>query len=373
MSRGTMLVAGLVVLVLAGVVLLTPASPRHSPEHRSDSDAPDGASALYSLAEQLGHPVARLTTSAPPGSASALLFVFSPTVDFTDAEAAATKSWLESGGTLVYADEAGSPPLDARLGLTRRRTFDSLSLRDRRTAGPFLRGVSTVEASTCCVFGRLSPEQVPVLQSDFGVIAAARTFGPGLAVSLADPLELCNQLIGSYDNNRMAADLVGLVPPGAPVFFDEFHHGVGRASASFMDWATTPWGAAVAWALVIVYVGFLLRGRPFGPRIPIGATRDRSSAEFATAVGALLRRAGALALTRDLLLQATRRSIAERSGLSVAPGEDRFDEVLRERAPDLAESLHQAAIPTPGGDSEDTLLESARRLHGLAYPSPREK
>jgi hypothetical protein len=368
-NRSTAIV-GVLLLAVLGIVLLSPGGPRRSPEHRSDSDAPDGASALYTFAERLGHPVSRLTTSYAPPAGPGLLFVFSPVIDVSPAQAAALESWLRGGGTLVYADESGTPALDAVLGLTRPR---GVAFQDGvvRAVGPFLQGVSSLRSSPCCAFGPLPPAQVPILRGDIGVLGAVRTIGEGLVVSLSDPLELCNERIGAGDNNRMAADLLGLVPAGTPVFFDEFHHGAGRASASALDWATTSWGAALAWGLLIVYGGFLLRGRAFGPRIPIRSTRDRSSAEFASAVGALLRRTGAHALTRRLLVDATRQAVAERSGLGVTPGADRLDEALRQRAPDLADRLSDAAAPGPGGESEEALLDSARRLHDLAYPSPR--
>jgi len=117
-----------------------------------------------------------------------------------------------------------------------------------------------------------------------------------------------------------------------------------------------------------VFVGLLLRGRRFGPLIQRPAEVARADAEWAVAVGELLRRSGARALTLGMLATASERAVAVRTGLPAQP-RDRFWNALYARAPELAGELadaERALYGSAGGDAE--LLSAAQRLHGLAYP-----
>jgi hypothetical protein len=132
---------------------------------------------------------------------------------------------------------------------------------------------------------------------------------------------------------------------------------------------TTPWGIALLAMVLIVFVGVALRGRAFGPRIPLRAREDRSTAEYAVAVGSLLHRTGARRVTLEALLSATRRAVAERVGLGGDIPSDRLNATIAQRAPSAAEALARAERELEGASaSEANVLNLARRLHDLAYP-----
>src|ERR1700680_1227679 len=95
---------GVVLLVIAGLVFLTPNQPPRSPEHRSDSDAPDGASALLQYASRLGHSSGPMRGSFSLPGRGGLLFIFTPTQAVTQPEVASLLDWIEKGGVLVYAN-----------------------------------------------------------------------------------------------------------------------------------------------------------------------------------------------------------------------------------------------------------------------------
>jgi hypothetical protein len=103
---------------------------------------------------------------------------------------------------------------------------------------------------------------------------------------------------------------------------------------------------------------------------PVEATR--ADAEWAVAVGELLRRSGARALTLGMLASASERAVAIQTGLPAQP-RDRFWNALYARAPELAAELadaERALYGSAGGDAE--LLSAAQRLHRIAYPPARQ-
>jgi hypothetical protein len=154
------------------------------------------------------------------------------------------------------------------------------------------------------------------------------------------------------------------------VLFDEFHHGqIAGGTPTGAAWVLTAWGGALALAVIIIVAGLALRGRAFGPTIPLRQSADRSSAEYAAAVGSLLHRTGARRVTVETLLSATRRAVAERVGLSSATPSAQLLETIAQRSPGAATELSRAEAELPSAlTSEAAVLDMARRLHDLAYP-----
>jgi len=357
--------AGIVLLLLGMVAAFalrgTPVGD--SPEHRTDSDAANGASALVQLAGALGHPTTTLADAFQPDLGAGVLFVLTPTVAFTRDDASRTAAYVSGGGALVYAAEQGDPELDLALKVQRQR---ALASGDADGAGPMLAGVGHVVGAPAAQPLTPAAGQVVLLRSASGQPLALEQFvGRGRLVVLADPLPLCNGYLERADDGRLAADLVSLAPAGALVAFDEYHHGAGGGSSPG-GWLSTPWGAATAWALLAGFVGLLLRGRAFGPRLELPGGGHRTTAEHVAAVGGLLERSEAAATTGRLLAAAARRSLAARLGLAPGPG---FEGALRQRAAAEAAELELAeAELRRGGGTEAALLAAARRLHRLAYP-----
>ena len=371
-------------VVVAGLVLLVPNKPSSCPDHRSDCDAPDGTSALMQLASAMGHPARPMTGSFAMPDSSGLLFVFTPDADaeVTSDQAAQLADWVTRGGTLVYADNTPNVALDRRLRVDRgvlvrgaigEQGPDPLQF----VALPVMAGVDSVEGGPTAATLRPSAGQVSLIRARTvarAVVGYQEASGRGRLVVLGDPQVLSNGSLKRLDNGHLAEDLVDLAPAGAPIVFDEFHHNAGAPAESMNDWALTSWGPGVVWVLLVMYLGLLLRGRAFGPQLPIHAARQRSSAEYASAVGGLLRRARARGLTLNVLLDSTRRALAERTGLGYAATAERLMPALDKRAPDLARRLRAAEQTGAGADRSDSeLLRAAQQLHSLAYPSAKSK
>ena len=358
-------IAFVLALLIGGVAYL--GQPKQdSPEHSSNSDAANGTSAARLFAQAMGHPTSQIEGTFSPPSQNGLMFVFTPTSPYTADDADQTANWVRQGGVLVYASEQGDSELDRAFSVTRLSGFASSQT---ELANPVLDGVTTVSGADLAVPFLASTAQVPILRSNDGYpLGFIQTLGSGTVVVLADPLVLCNGYLDKTDNGRFLSDLLGLVDAGSAVGFDEYHHGLILSDLAPQAWVTTPWGAAILWFLVAVFVGLLLRGRRFGPLIQRPAEVARADAEWAVAVGELLRRSGARALTLGMLATASERAVAVRTGLPAQP-RDRFWNALYARAPELAGELaeaEKALYSSAGGDAE--LLSAAQRLHGLAYP-----
>ena len=364
-ARGWVIIALVSIAIAAAAYLLQP--HQDSPDHSSWSDASNGASAVRLFAESMGHPANQITGSFDPPSVPGLLFVFTPTSPYTADEAQRTRTWVSTGNVLVYASEEGDRELDRVFGVTRSGGYAFIS---NEVATPVVQGVTNVSGGGLVMPLEANARQVAFLRTSDGlVLGYLQKIGPGVVVVLADPLVLCNGYLDKQDNGRLLADLLGLTGSSSAVFFDEYHHGLVISDFAPQAWITTPWGAALLWLLIAVFAGLILRGRAFGPLIPRPAEARRADVEWAVAVGALLRRSSARAVTLGLLASATERAVAAQTGIPLQPRE-RFWNALWVRVPELAaelaeaeNALHMSAV------SEAELLNSAQRLHRIAHPA----
>jgi hypothetical protein len=368
MSRGRWILLGTAVVLIAIIVAARGTAGSDSPEHSSASDAGNGTSALRLYAESLGHATGTVEGNFSLPSSPALLFVFRPTTGFSNTESQQLDTWLRAGNVVVYASEESDPLLDTQFGL--KRSAGSVNAA-AQAAAPIFGGVASLSGARSAGAFKASPSQVPLLRNAHGDVLALRTtVGSGQLIAMTDPLVFCNGYLRLADNGRFAADLIALTPSGGTVLFDEFHHGqIAGNAPTATAWALTPWGAALTLAVIIIVGGLALRGRAFGPPIPLQQRADRSGAEYAVAVGSLLHRTGARRVTLETLLSATRRTVAARVGLGSATPSDRLVETIAQRSPGAAAELSRAEAELPAAvTSEAAVLDMARRLHDLAYP-----
>jgi hypothetical protein len=357
-------------IALVAVVLYNQQNTPSS-NHSSSSDAAGGTSALMLYASAVGHPTGQVAGSFAVPDPTGLMFVFTPTSPFSEEDAANTVTWVRGGGVLVYASETPDPELEKALGVTRQQLAVSGSA--IQSSDPVLEGVGALQTGDFAQPFAIGPDQVRILTIGAFAVGYLQRIGAGTAIVLADPTALTNGALDKADDGRFAADLLGLVASDAPVVFDEYHHGVTLTDLTPQAWLLTPWGAALLWLLLAVFFGLLLRGRRFGPLQPRRSAAARADAEWAVAVGELLRRSGARSVTLGVLASASERAVAARTGLAVQPRE-RFWSALWQRAPDVAGELDAAerALWTSAGSEKD-VLDAARRLHHIAYPVSEER
>jgi len=359
-------IAGLISIAIAAVAFLVQPH-QDSPEHSSTSDAANGTSAARLFAQAMGHPTPEPSGRFGPSEPFGIMFVFTPTSPYTSDEAERTRLWVRAGGILIYASEQGDPELDRQFGVTRLGGF---TRGDTQLANPIVAGVSKVSGGSLVMPLDPGADQVPFLRAPDGLVTGyLQRVSSGAVIVLADPLVLCNGYLEKQDNGRLLADLLALASPSATVTFDEYHHGVVISDFSPQAWVTTPWGAALIWLLVAVFAGLVLRGRSFGPLIARPRELARTDVEWAVAVGQLLRRSGARAVTLGLLAVATERAVAAQTGIPLQPRE-RFWNALWVRVPELAADLAEvenALHASAAGESD--LLKAAQRLHRIAHPA----
>lgn len=364
-ERGWIAVALICGVIAVAAYALQPR--QDSPEHSTNSDAANGASAALLYAQAMGHPATQIAGTFAPQPSYGMMFVFTPTSPYTADEAQRTLEWVRSGGVLVYASEQGDSELDSAFGVTR---VNGVLAAGTETATPVVTGVDQVRGAAAVEPLDVSPQQVALLRTAGGSAAAfIQRVGSGVAVVLADPLVLCNGYLEKSGNGIFLADLLALAPAGSEVAFDEYHHGLTLSDVAPQDWVTTPWGAGLLWLLVAVFFGLMLRGRRFGPLIERAPEVARSDVEWAVAVGRLLRRSSARSVTLGLLAGATERSVASYTGLPVQPRE-RFWQALWVRAPQVAAELADIETSLPATPaSESDVMDIAERLHRIAHPS----
>jgi hypothetical protein len=186
-ARGWIIATAVAIVIAGAAYLLQPRAD--SPEHSTNSDAANGASAALLFAQAMGHPADQVTGSFAPPAPFSMMFVFTPTSAYTADEAAKTADWVRFGGVLVYASEQGDPELDRTLGVTRLGRY---ALGGSYKATPAVAGVGTVVGSDGDVIPLdPSPAQVTFLRSPEGfVVGYIEKIGQGTVIVLADPLVL---------------------------------------------------------------------------------------------------------------------------------------------------------------------------------------
>jgi len=357
----------LTALLAALTLALLPLAARAQGSGDAQSDAPDGTSALRQLAEANGHRTSLMTDQFRLPSVPGVVFVLEPDSPFLAAEAQDLARWVSRGGVLVYASAIHDPELESALDINRASEVGDFA-QVAHAATPLLAGANDITIGSLLPFAMPTKTQTVYLRAPRNEVAGIQgSLGRGHFFALASTFPLSNRLIDNQDDGALAADFIAASGPGAAISFDQFHHGGGAGQSSSLAWIATPWGLAIVLEVLFVFVLLLLRGRVFGPVIPLRPNADPSSAEFTNAVGAMLRRAGASRPTVAALLATTRTALAERVG--IRGSNDALEGVLRQRAPGLADALSEAANKADAVHDDKTLAEAAAEMHRLARPS----
>ena len=157
--RGWVLALVLALLIAAVAYLGQP--KQDSPEHSSNSDAANGASAARLFAEAMGHPTSQIEGTFALPSSQGLIFVFTPTSAYSADDANQAASWVRVVKPSL-ARMRSTWPSAVRWAITSRA---AMSLLDS----------PCVTSSATCRSRRVNDEPVvSVVRSDHGFVFGCR-------------------------------------------------------------------------------------------------------------------------------------------------------------------------------------------------------
>lgn len=321
--RGIVPVVVGVVIVAALVLLLAPPARQVSADHRLSTlrTTPDGAGALYELLQRLEVPVTRrmapLTGLDDGHEALALL---RPTEPLSPAELDSVQAWVARGGRL-FAALSYRDRLLVRLGLRvewplgRPRDASEAAADEGRLpmARPSPHAWTTGIDSIGPVAWTLeitddSPVTAvePLLVTDSSELVAFRArLGDGIVVVLSDPALLSNGRIRSAGAAPLLARAGAELAQGAPLVFDEYHHGHrgGSPTGAFFGFLfTRPAGWVVLHLALVALLAMLPAAARLGSPVPAAPVPRRSPLEHVAALGEVYRQARAADIARRRLI-----------------------------------------------------------------------
>jgi hypothetical protein len=333
------------------------------------STAPDGARALYAWLGEIGYTVDDSISAEyeiPDGTG--LVFLLEPS-GLTGPELDVLTEWVKAGGVLIFAGRLfGTVPLLA--------AFDVVRGYVDETAGvlapvlPALVDPPVEEPVPVETSSYLEPEfadYLPLVALPEGPVVIAFDHGDGRVILSAATRPFTNTGLKQAGAGAFVLNLVREAPAGAPIWFDEWHHGrrpVVQGPAGPGDWLRrTPSGRAVLFAAAAIFVWIALSGRAFGRPVPLSEeTTRRAPLEYITAIANLNQRAGNRA---DLLAHYHRhlkQALAARYRIDPGLPDEEFIGTLRKYDPveDL-ETLSQllADLRRPGVSETELVRLSA--------------
>jgi hypothetical protein len=315
-------VAGVLLVVLVGLAVFVGVNARSAVRSGSALDRTNGGAAnLRDLLDDLGARtvIVQGERFAPRDSGVSVLFLLGATEFVNDEDLAATRTFLQGGGTLVVATDLGL----AESGLLRAY---GLSLGE--VAPPGLYDAASVIDATARArqisFDRgrvltLSDRWAPVMRTTGRTVAALTREGSGTLIVVGSLAPFVNELLPESDNGRFALSLAAAgFGTGRSIGFDEYHHGA-HPSPELMAVLERTWlGRAMLLAGALVFVYLLWSGRRFGQALPADPRPPRSSLDYVHGFAGLLRRSGRDEIARDRLRRDLRTGLAARYGLDPA-------------------------------------------------------
>jgi len=322
-------VATILTIAVLGLAVLVGANAQGQRRTASVFDQTSGgASDLRALVEALGARTVILQGErfAPRESGASVVFLLGATEFVDEEDVTAARAFLQNGGTLVVATDAGF----AETALLRAFGAD-LSGRALSSEYDTTSVLAAPARANRIVLDRgatlgLGDRWSPVARVGEQTIAAMTREGRGTVVLVSSLAPFVNALLGEGDNSRFALSLAASgFGAGHSVGFDEYHHGAHPSPELLAVLERTWLGRALLVIAGIVFVYLLWSGRRFGPPLPADPRPPRSSLDYVRGFAGLVRRSGRDEIARDRLRRDLRVGLAARYGLDPTTG---FDRVL---------------------------------------------
>jgi len=337
---------------------------RGLPAYSVYADRGDGlGEAAYLLAKLGWTPVAVTRPTPLPGQRGLLVVAEPPEGALGESDARALLRWVEDGNTLLLASRRLTG-VHTVLGISLLSDEDEdrvtgHSVKDLARSGAaadYTDGIEKLTVGTRSSLGRTkSGAELWRIGNAPGALLLER--GKGHVLLLADATVLSGRGLRRDDNLLFLVNVARWHAEDGVVLFDEYHHGFHSADGfwGYLGY----YGERIAFLppLLVAAVALWRGGVRLGPPVPRPVTSRADAVDYASALGRLYRRTGALreparALLRDFLGDLTRHLRLRRNAIPA--------EILaawRQRHPaDSAERL-QALLRGLAELRKDTLTE----------------
>jgi hypothetical protein len=272
-----------------------------------------GAKALYLLLQKEGFATDRMEAPwTALNSTVGLLVVIEPLRDdrvVTAEELASLKSWIESGGSVLFMVTLPARPIDAKDQIAGDIAIvegdkKAKDLPPFAPDSPYVRNVALLHVASPVRLKAGSNSHYQTLFRDAGgALAAEKAMGKGHVIVLANSVAASNSAIAQADNAILLYNIAAqtLQTSHRTIAFDEYHHGVGFEShdsgeapqESMFASAPKPVRFVLlhlcALGALLIYVG----NRRFGPMRSLHQTMYRASTDYVGSMARLFRRAHA--------------------------------------------------------------------------------
>jgi len=313
-----------------------------------------GTKAMVDTLRELGADVD--VTDADPDRRTTAVFLG---VDgLTNQRRQSLATWIESGGTLVLADD-GSPLNPFRPD--RPSIFGlSASGLDRHCTVPALRDVGRVEAPDAALL-RPRPPAVGCFKingdPDSGAWLITQSVGTGNLVVLGGASAFTNSNLGHADNGLLAVTLLALGPSARVQVYPLPSPGGGRRG--LVDLVSPHVKLALVMLAIAFVVYALWRARRLGRPVLEPMPVEIPGSELVAAVGRLFQRSRSRERAADLVRDGTRRQLAGRLGLGPEASADDVAAAVAART-NMSVDEARVVLSGPAPADEAQLVEIAR-------------
>ena len=351
--------------ILAGIAIRPEGASQQIewyPTYNIHSSSPEGTRAFSLWLNSLGYTSSSMEYRPfSIDSQDSLLLMLFPTLEPTSPQASAITDWVKQGGTLIVADNEENDLLQG-LGvsvLPGVRQLSNVQLVDPSFGHP------SVSPSSIYTYGSLelrSAAWIPVLNdSDTNeIVGATRTLGNGSIYAFSTGDLFSNIGLAQAGSRDFVINLLGRAPTGSTVVIDEYHHGYTEQGTFTRQLFTQPWGQAIIFIAVLLFVFLALTGRRFGAAVrPVARAAKRARAEYAQTIASLLQQRDQREWLRDHYVYQLKRALAARFRVRSNVTTAEFVQELAQRNADaaaLAEPLKELEAPRAPSDSRMIVL-----------------
>ncbi len=286
------------------------------------------------------------------------LLILAPSVFFQAGETDTVLEWVrDTGSTLIVVDN-GENGLHRALDIVMADATVQGDIGLNQPLGnPPVAGLKFEEATPFMATTRRDVAVLAGTEDEPTVLAIAE--GRGMVYFVSALEVITNQGLRDENNARLLQNLLGRVPEGGTILFDEIHH--GRAlppKVARKPVILSPLVAGIVYVALVVGLWALLTGRRFGSIVPTRMeVARRSSAEYVQSMAGLFQRGRQTGYILGHYKTAFKRRIAKPYGFNPRLADEQYvREISRFTTVDAPRLLGLLTALSASRPSEESLL-----------------